>query len=622
MTEINRTVTFVAAAGVLAVAAWFLTPSVERTPAELAGAREGQEFFPDFDPNEATSIRVAAFDEARAARKPFAVELKDGLWKIPSHYDYPADGAKQLAKTAASMRGIKRTKFKSGNVDDHENLGVVDPLDEDDKKLKGRGQRITLLKGDATLVDLIVGKPVRDQPGYNYVRVPSEKSTYTTRLDVNLSTKFKDWVETDLLKLNRDDLLQVTIDDYKFDSARRQPIDAEVATLARAKSGDPWKLDGLDEKAEELDMAKVNDLVNTLDELKLAGVRPKPKGINADLSIDREYVKNQLQADLLVEDLRSRGFEIGPDRTQKGPRLYARGGELAAATGKGVVYTMRFGDSFAGDEEQIEIGGGDARKADDKEQPADDEEQDGKAANAAGKQSSRYLMVSVHFDEQHLGARPVKPAPPEGLPADMAAEVEKKFEKKAAKARARSRSGGRSSRDKPGAPQEEAPQEEKEGKEEECGPGPVVAADDADSDQADADDADSKNDGEAAGKDKDSAPPDDERPSVDELKKNFQVLYEKYDADLRAYETKVKEGEDKVEELNVRFGDWYYLISADDYKKLHAPRKDLVKAKAATTDAKKTNAPIGAAPSSEPAADDVADEQPDETDDSEKSTSQ
>ena len=68
----------------------------------------------------------------------------NGIWTIPSHRDYPADGMDRLSKTAAGVIGIKKDEFRSDNPTDHEALGVIGPLDEIETSLKGRGQRVTI----------------------------------------------------------------------------------------------------------------------------------------------------------------------------------------------------------------------------------------------------------------------------------------------------------------------------------------------------------------------------------------------------------------------------------------------------------------------------------------------
>ena len=50
---------------------------------------------------------------------------------------------------------------------------------------------------------------------------------------------------------------------------------------------------------------------------------------------------------------------------------------------------------------------------------------------------------------------------------------------------------------------------------------------------------------------------------------------EKHDA----WQASVDEGKTRVEELNARFADWYYVISSDAFDKIHSSREDLVKKK-------------------------------------------
>ncbi|NOX53180.1 MAG: DUF4340 domain-containing protein, partial [Planctomycetes bacterium] len=146
MDQKKRTIAFVVVAAIsvaIAVASHWAT-----RPRKIAGFEKvGKEFYPDFkDPNEATALRVVIYDEETAAAKPFMVEYKDGAWRIPSHHNYPADAKERLAKTAASLIGIKRAALASRRPSDHERFGVVDPLDETNPTLKGRGHRITLFK--------------------------------------------------------------------------------------------------------------------------------------------------------------------------------------------------------------------------------------------------------------------------------------------------------------------------------------------------------------------------------------------------------------------------------------------------------------------------------------------
>ena len=54
---------------------------------------------------------------------------------------------------------------------------------------------------------------------------------------------------------------------------------------------------------------------------------------------------------------------------------------------------------------------------------------------------------------------------------------------------------------------------------------------------------------------------------------------EQYEKDMKAYDEKVKKGRERVADLAKRFDDWYYVISADAFGKLHLTRTDLVTVK-------------------------------------------
>ena len=84
-------------------------------------------------------------------------------------------------------------------------MGVIDPLDTKVTSLKGRGKRVTLKdeKG-RVLADFIIGNAVPGQENQRYVRVPGQKRTYKVNVDVDLSARFNDWIETNLLQLTSD----------------------------------------------------------------------------------------------------------------------------------------------------------------------------------------------------------------------------------------------------------------------------------------------------------------------------------------------------------------------------------------------------------------------------------
>ena len=49
------------------------------------------------------------------------------------------------------------------------------------------------------------------------MRVPDQNRVYAARIDVNISTRFNDWIETNLLGVERDDVKHIVLDEYQID---------------------------------------------------------------------------------------------------------------------------------------------------------------------------------------------------------------------------------------------------------------------------------------------------------------------------------------------------------------------------------------------------------------------
>jgi hypothetical protein len=372
----KRTKTLAGAAVLLAVVA-FATAPRNVTPSAFSDV--GESFFPNFqDPNAATTLEVIEFDEGTAAAKPFKVTNQNGIWTIPSHHGYPADGKDRLAKTAAGVISIKKEDFRSDNVADHEALGVIDPLDETSTTLKGRGKRVTIKgQNDEVLADLIVGKAIEGREGYHFVRVPDHKRVYAAKIDADISTKFEDWIEKDLLQVDRDKIDRVTLEDYSIDERTLMVDMRDTVTLE--KKDDQWAANRM-RPNEEVETFKVNDLLREIDDLKIVGVRPKPQGMSERLdalTISRE--------DML--SLQTRGYYLTRDGS-----IMSNEGELQVSTKEGIIYTLRFGEILYGTGEAITAGAS-----------ADADQTSG------GPGENRYLFVSARFDDSLVTAPP-KPA--------------------------------------------------------------------------------------------------------------------------------------------------------------------------------------------------------------------
>jgi hypothetical protein len=571
------------------------------TPAGVDGFDTvGTEFYPDFrDPSDADSLRVVAFNEDTATIRQFAVARQEsGQWVIPTHNNYPADAAEQLNKTANSVIGIKRGAQKGSRENEHKEFGVLDPLVEGGD-FEGRGKRITLKKGDDVLADYIIGNKAEDEGNLYYVRIPNQNEVFLAELEIDLSTKFSDWIETDLLKVDKNDLREVTVNKYSIDEQRGGITESELSVLKRDSSSSDWKLDGLNEETEELKTDEVTSLVDALDELTIVGVRPKPKGLGADLTVDPNYIKTQMQLTQIRGELQSKGFFILADRETEAAKLYANEGNVMAATEDGLVYTLNFGELFGGSLDEIEIGSDGDSEGDKKDTDL-----------SMGSANNRYLFVSVAFDEKYLGEKPTPPAEPtkpEGLVEQPAVEKQD-----------------------PEAEPGEAEQEEKEAEE-----GGGCEPFDQEEKQESSDEPEQEKPAAAkeAAEDKPTDAPQ-EAPAVkpeseedkqkrlqaewDAAQLKYQTQRKNYEADLKIYNDKVKEGKEKVDELNYRLGAWYYVISGKSFETLRLARADLVGPKEVKPEDKPTapaipglnGQPVEASPAPAEAAVKPADKKP------------
>ncbi|MDV6029414.1 MAG: DUF4340 domain-containing protein [Phycisphaera sp. RhM] len=545
--ETRRTVLYAAAA----ILCLLITGVIELAtrPAVIAEyGKVGKEFFPEFrDPTLASALNVAVIDPDQVEAKQFSVERNaNGQWVIPSHHNYPADAEDQLARTASSVLGIKRGAMVTRWQADHARYGVVDPKTDtlEVGQVEGVGKRLTLRgEDDSVLADYIIGKQVEDEFDQYYVRHPDEDEVYVATLNIDLSTRFSDWINTDLFDISQSDVVNVSLNDYQFDELKGTVTQREVTTLHRETSLDDWKMDGIDDATEQVNKDAIRDTVNAIANLDIVGVRPKQTGLTPDLQLDRDALGSQPDVDRLQSDLLSRGFLLQP--VQDNPdtlKLISREGELATATNDGLVYNLYFGRVFTGSQEELELGfanhpdeasedAGDSDSADGDNENSD--ETDSRDENETGNSGKpgRYVFVTVNFDQQFLGEAPEKPTKPE-MPEELSAA-------------------------------------------------------EAETDEATPKESESSDDTQAADENESSESTEspDEQDEADRLKE----LRESYDAEMEAYndaleewqshQDKIEQGKEKAESLNRRFAQWYYVIAGEDYDKLALSRSDLVEAK-------------------------------------------
>ena len=529
MTETGKTFAFVGVAVAAIAIAFAARPrAVDFSADEMRG-----KVLYEFDVDAPKRLKIVKFDEGQSALSEFEVAEIDGKWSIPSKDGYPADADQQMADAALSVNHLEVLRVASEKADTHAELGVVDPMSPNlDAAAEGVGTHVTMLdgKGD-TLVDMIVGDEVKEQEGQRYVRRANQDVTYVVNVDASkLSTNFSDWIEKDLLKLNPWDIREVQIRDFTVDRSVR--LDGRPTATVEPKSEitlsyddqeTKWSADEIrvynPEKKdyesvelaadEELDTAKLNDLKSGLDDLRIVDVEQKPQGLSDDLKASEDFVKS----DESFLSLFMKGFVTTQGADGK-PEILSSDGEVICTLKTGVEYVLRYGDfQLAGDY--------DPKKAE-----GEDVERD---------QVHRYLFVMAQFNEDAIDKPEIEELPPLPEGAD-ASDAEAKSDEDST---------------------------------------------DATTDEPKPEDAKDANDQPAADEstpEESTADGEEEEPAAEEAKKAEQTALEKAieqrltiekenNRRREEYETKIKEGKEEVAKLNAQFGDWYYVIDDEVYKR-------------------------------------------------------
>ena len=389
MNDVIKTLGFVGGAALL----WVLAGLTGPKEAELAlFSDQGETFFPAFlDPTAATELEVWQFDAAESTPTPFAVKKDSrGVWTIPSHYEYPADAKTRMSKSASMVVGLKKDQVVSDRKQDHVEFGVVDPKDES-TEAKGRGTLVIFKDGANTLAELVIGNEVDDKPGVHYVRVPGKNRVYSAKFDNQLSTKFADWIETDLLKAQSWDIQQVTFDNYTVDEQQQAIVKGDTIVAMKDEKSQ-WTLAGLAAE-EEANADKLREVGDSLGQIKIVGVRKKPDGITASLKL-----ATGLEGMFAQQSLLSKGYFLTRDGS-----VVSNEGDLLFTTSKGIRYTLRFGEIAYGEGDEVTSGA---------EPKPSDKPKDGEQGPQPKVGNNRFLMVTAEFDpallKQPTGVRMVE----------------------------------------------------------------------------------------------------------------------------------------------------------------------------------------------------------------------
>jgi hypothetical protein len=558
----------------LLLTGWWVQP---RFQARSITAELQSVLFPDLeDVSQAGSLEIVSYNEELAELSPFKVVKTGGVWVLPAHDNYPADAQEHLAAAATELIDMKPLDVMSESPADHETFGVIEP---DPQKIEagmtGVGKLLEIRdEAGAALARLVVGKEDRQPAGaaggtrlLRFVRISGQDPVYRVEIDTSkLTTRFGDWIEKDLLKLSPWDVRNVTLDDYALAAVQaegRMMVEQQRQSRVQLAYNDQdaeWSLTSLevfnpeDSTAEpemvtlgddqELDTAKLNDLRNALGDLKIIDVARKPAGLTADLEAEASF----LDDDEAVRSMQQRGF-----LPLSSGEILSTDGETVVGMKDGVEYVLRFGAGTS-------------------------VVQTGEDAGEVGERSEvpgRYLLVMARFNESLLEKPVLEP-----VPGEEPAETTEPETTEPETTEPETTDGSSFSR---------------------SGPFRLVAQ--ADDDAAVAGEAAEQGSAEEPSEGDESADAEDGPPSpapsaaealqaADEAEAKAQAAREerrRVERENRRrqeeYDEQVESGKKRVRELNGRFAAWYYIVSDEEYAKIHLSQADVVReAGAAETD--------------------------------------
>jgi hypothetical protein len=602
----GRTSAIFAAVAALSLAlAWWSRPDAITNEKDLIGEVTGQPVFAKFeDPSAAESFQIIKYDEALGQLERFEVakDKTSGMWRLPSYDDYPADAAEQVRDATTPLISMPILSVASLDKGDHTLYGVVNPDDDSLSVGESGVGMLVRVKGasNEVLAELVIGKEVEGSEGQRYVRVPTEDATYVVEVNTTpFTTDFQKWINQELLAVRSFDIAAVGLRDYailptqngygmsrnfdadlNFDSAANKWSLERLVTYQNGQA----ETDQLKE-GQKLNDSALNDLRNAVQDLEIVNVRRKPKGLAADLKADKSLMENKESLQSLV----SQGFI--PQESATGTEIFATGGETLIGTQEGLKYLLRFGEAVTNLSSAAESEGGLRRYLlvsavmDESKFPAPDleplpetVEEMLEMQKKQDQPTSPDSTTTLDTPPTSTEPAPQTPAVTEPAAADSAptatepATLEPTTQEPAAQeATTPSDDPAAPSPDSPAVdPNDCAPQEE-----------PAPPAD------APAADAPAASDGPTSDTPAQAEAQPTPAKTDEELKEELEFVREQIAKEnqrkIDARKEKMDTARRRVQELNARFADWYYVVSDSVYKKLKVSREQLIVADTPTT---------------------------------------
>jgi hypothetical protein len=515
---------------------WAVQPRFK--PAKVDSAAERVLFPALTDAEKAASLEIIRYDDELATLYPFKVIKSGGVWVLPSHQNYPADAKDQLAAAATELVDLKTLDEVSSRASDHELYGVIEP---DQEKIKpgmtGIGQMIEIRDASGSkMARLIIGKEDK-QSGVGggsrrlrFVRKAGQDPVYRVELDTSkFTTRFGDWIEKDLLKLTPWDIRSVELDNYSLSAVEsggrlevRQQRDEKISLMYDDKESS-WLLSSFENFPDKESSESVSVDLQENEEVDSTKLNDLRNALGDLQIIDVARKPAGLSSDLKAAESFVNDVEAVSSLQQRGflplpsGQILSTEGQTVIGMKDGVEYVLRFGAGTT----VTDPGQTDSEQGDD-------------AAAGSAETTARYLLVMAQFNEDLLEQPKLSALP--SLPE----ESEEKDD------------GSKQS-------------------------GDVASEEGKDGEVPDNDKSSSDQDLTAADLLKQA---DEAEAAMQTAIENRRQVERENRRKQESFDEKMAEGKKRVEELNGRFADWYYIVSDEEYKKIHLGRKAVIKMKA------------------------------------------
>jgi hypothetical protein len=470
-------------------------------------------------------------DDAKNELSRFEVHrTPDGRWVVPSHGDYPADATAQMAEAANVLINLPIIGVASEVATDQELFGVVEPtqkrLDEGDK---GFGIMVGMQdKKGNDLAKIVIGKKVANTENHHFVRKVGQDVVYVVAIDTSkLSTNFGDWIEKDLLKINPWDIDRVSIKDYQLvvkpteDGSISIGVDPRMdLTVGLEEGGSSWVVDKFTQYVKQ---KPVSSTLSADEELNKEALDTLKSAVDSLQIVDVEAKPKGLgSAALAEEEIKPEQLGIAMNNLEIRAKLQEVG-FLPAPRNNRYEWKGANGEMTVGTKDGVEyvLRFGNSR-----------ETEAGKT-KAGGVKARRYLFVTARLDETRLKPPALEALPDANVPAP-------------------------------------------EPKEEDAKKDP--AADAAGIDKGCQDEAGKPADDEKEPDDKsEDKKPDDKKPSTTDFDLKRKQIEKENQRKIDTYNESKRKAEAKVRELNARFAPWYYIVSDDEFHKIHLTKAEVIR---------------------------------------------